>query len=202
MDSGIWDTALVTFHVLKSSLDLHPTIPVHPHTRTILLETTCQHPIDQQNQTNRSTHQQSYNTVSSLALFQYWKLVVIQHFLPHPQYCSVKYVLYGLDPDLLPKVQVDRGAIRFVMKGSNIMCPGLTSPGAKLDVEIAKSTPCVCGACELVFWDWQCELCHLFPHSHLTGYYCYSVSLCHFVSQLFVFFANFRSVLISDFFMI
>ncbi|GIX91317.1 malignant T-cell-amplified sequence 1 [Caerostris extrusa] len=28
--------------------------------------------------------------------------------------------------------QVDRGAIRFVLSGANIMCPGLTSPGAKM----------------------------------------------------------------------
>lgn len=36
-------------------------------------------------------------------------------------------------PDLLPKLQVDRGAIRFVLSGANIMCPGLTSPGAKME---------------------------------------------------------------------
>lgn len=28
--------------------------------------------------------------------------------------------------------QVDRGAIRFVLSGANIMCPGLTSPGASM----------------------------------------------------------------------
>ncbi|XP_028351156.1 malignant T-cell-amplified sequence 1-like isoform X3 [Physeter macrocephalus] len=27
---------------------------------------------------------------------------------------------------------VDKGAIKFVLSGANIMCPGLTSPGAKL----------------------------------------------------------------------
>lgn len=27
---------------------------------------------------------------------------------------------------------MDRGAIKHVLNGSNIMCPGLTSPGAKL----------------------------------------------------------------------
>ena len=36
------------------------------------------------------------------------------------------------DPFLLPQLQVDRGAIKHVLNGSNIMCPGLTSPGAKL----------------------------------------------------------------------
>ena len=32
-------------------------------------------------------------------------------------------------PDILPKYQVDRGAIRFVLSGANIMAPGLTSAG-------------------------------------------------------------------------
>jgi len=35
-------------------------------------------------------------------------------------------------PDILPKVQVDRGAIPHVLKGANIMCPGCTSPGGRL----------------------------------------------------------------------
>lgn len=35
-------------------------------------------------------------------------------------------------PEAFPTVQVDRGAIRFVLSGANIMCPGLTSAGAKL----------------------------------------------------------------------
>ena len=37
-----------------------------------------------------------------------------------------------LDPFMLPKMQVDKGAIRFILSGANIMCPGLTSPGAKM----------------------------------------------------------------------
>ncbi|XP_031571611.1 malignant T-cell-amplified sequence 1-like [Actinia tenebrosa] len=35
-------------------------------------------------------------------------------------------------PCMLPHEQVDRGAIRFILSGANIMCPGLTSPGAKM----------------------------------------------------------------------
>ncbi|AMD20751.1 HDR008Cp [Eremothecium sinecaudum] len=35
-------------------------------------------------------------------------------------------------PEAFPTVQVDRGAIKFVLSGANIMCPGLTSAGAKL----------------------------------------------------------------------
>ncbi|EIE80762.1 hypothetical protein RO3G_05467 [Rhizopus delemar RA 99-880] len=36
-------------------------------------------------------------------------------------------------PNILPKLQVDRGAIKFVLSGANIMCPGLTSKGARMD---------------------------------------------------------------------
>uniref|UniRef100_A0A8B9XAT7 Pre-PUA domain-containing protein n=1 Tax=Bos mutus grunniens TaxID=30521 RepID=A0A8B9XAT7_BOSMU len=32
-------------------------------------------------------------------------------------------------PFILPRQQVDKGAIKFVLSGANIMCPGLTSPG-------------------------------------------------------------------------
>ncbi|OLL25881.1 Translation machinery-associated protein 20 [Neolecta irregularis DAH-3] len=39
-------------------------------------------------------------------------------------------------PDVFPKVQVDRGAIKFVLSGANIMCPGLTSKGAQLNEAI------------------------------------------------------------------
>merc|ERR1712013_153956 len=35
-------------------------------------------------------------------------------------------------PFMLTHQQVDKGAIRFVLSGANIMCPGLTSPGAKM----------------------------------------------------------------------
>ncbi|XP_063902446.1 malignant T-cell-amplified sequence 1 homolog [Zophobas morio] len=35
-------------------------------------------------------------------------------------------------PNLLKRQQVDRGAIRFILSGANIMCPGLTSSGACL----------------------------------------------------------------------
>ena len=29
----------------------------------------------------------------------------------------------------MPIMQVDKGAIKFVLSGANIMCPGFTSPG-------------------------------------------------------------------------
>ena len=42
-------------------------------------------------------------------------------------------VLFSLsDPFMLPHMQVDKGAIKFVLSGANIMCPGLTSPGARM----------------------------------------------------------------------
>lgn len=40
--------------------------------------------------------------------------------------------LFHKYPVFLPKEQVDKGAIRFVLSGANIMCPGLTSPGARM----------------------------------------------------------------------
>jgi len=35
-------------------------------------------------------------------------------------------------PFLLPWMRVDKGAIRFILSGANIMCPGLTSKMAKM----------------------------------------------------------------------
>ncbi|KAJ4756520.1 Malignant T-cell-amplified sequence 1 [Rhynchospora pubera] len=44
-------------------------------------------------------------------------------------------------PNVMKKFQVDRGAIKFVLSGANIMCPGLTSPGGVLDEEVLEDTP-------------------------------------------------------------
>lgn len=41
--------------------------------------------------------------------------------------------IYHKFPVFLPMLQVDKGAIRFVLSGANIMCPGLTSPGAYMN---------------------------------------------------------------------
>lgn len=38
---------------------------------------------------------------------------------------------------------MDRGAIRFVLGGAHIMCPGLTSPGGKMEEELPADTPVV-----------------------------------------------------------
>jgi PUA domain protein len=39
-------------------------------------------------------------------------------------------------PFMLPQMQVDKGAIAFVLAGANIMCPGLTSKGARLQPKV------------------------------------------------------------------
>ncbi|GAB2211606.1 hypothetical protein Droror1_Dr00024930 [Drosera rotundifolia] len=44
-------------------------------------------------------------------------------------------------PNIMRKLQVDRGAIKFVFSGANIMCPGLTSPGGSLDDEVEVERP-------------------------------------------------------------
>ena len=39
-------------------------------------------------------------------------------------------------PNMMPRFQVDRGAIKHILSGANCMCPGLTSPGGSMvDVE-------------------------------------------------------------------
>ena len=39
-------------------------------------------------------------------------------------------------------MQVDKGAIKFVLSGAHIMCPGLTSPGAALpDISLDADKP-------------------------------------------------------------
>ncbi|VDN53722.1 unnamed protein product [Dracunculus medinensis] len=43
-------------------------------------------------------------------------------------------------PFMMPHQQVDKGAIKFVLNGSQIMCPGLTSPGAKMNEDIPKDS--------------------------------------------------------------
>lgn len=43
-------------------------------------------------------------------------------------------------PLILPKLQMDKGAIKFVLSGANIMCPGLTSRGAKMEESVPEGT--------------------------------------------------------------
>jgi PUA domain protein len=39
-------------------------------------------------------------------------------------------------PGMMPRLRADRGAIKFVLSGANIMAPGLTSAGATLHDEV------------------------------------------------------------------
>lgn len=61
-----------------------------------------------------------------------WRLTSFFFFF----FYLLRFRLNLLDPNMLPRLQVDRGAIKFVMAGANIMCPGLTSKGAKMDVSV------------------------------------------------------------------
>lgn len=63
------------------------------------------------------------------------KTLVSEYDLYHP--------IWFADPNIMKKLQVDRGAIKFVLAGANIMCPGLTSPGGALDDEVEAETPVV-----------------------------------------------------------
>ena len=44
-------------------------------------------------------------------------------------------------PQIMPRMQVDKGAIPFVLGGSNIMCPGFTSKGGALPTPIEAEQP-------------------------------------------------------------
>ena len=43
-------------------------------------------------------------------------------------------------PFLLPKIQCDAGACKFVISGANVMCPGITSKGGKIFEDLAEGT--------------------------------------------------------------
>ena len=42
-------------------------------------------------------------------------------------------------PLMMVRLRVDTGAIKFVLSGANVMCPGLTSPGATIHTEVTAS---------------------------------------------------------------
>lgn len=44
-------------------------------------------------------------------------------------------------PEMMLRLRTDQGAIKFVLSGANIMCPGLTSPGAIIHDEVDADTP-------------------------------------------------------------
>lgn len=53
------------------------------------------------------------------------------------------FVTSLLAPDMMKSVQVDKGAIKFVLGGANIMCRGITSPGGRLPDDLEKGEPVV-----------------------------------------------------------
>merc|ERR1712194_824624 len=43
-------------------------------------------------------------------------------------------------PSMMAIIRVDKGAIKFVLRGASIMCPGITSPGGRME-EVEKDQP-------------------------------------------------------------
>ncbi len=44
-------------------------------------------------------------------------------------------------PHIMPRLRIDRGAIKYVLSGAQIMCPGLNSPAAVLHDELEEGEP-------------------------------------------------------------
>eukprot|EP01038_Epipyxis_sp_PR26KG_P004751 gene4751-6663_t len=44
-------------------------------------------------------------------------------------------------PSMMERMQVDKGAIRFILGGANIMCPGFTSPGGSIPKSLGVDQP-------------------------------------------------------------
>jgi len=42
---------------------------------------------------------------------------------------------------MMPRVTVDKGAVKFVLKGADVMCPGLTSRGADCSADLPAFAP-------------------------------------------------------------
>lgn len=42
---------------------------------------------------------------------------------------------------MMQRIQVDAGAIKFVLGGANVMCRGITSPGGAIPVELPEGAP-------------------------------------------------------------
>ncbi len=42
-------------------------------------------------------------------------------------------------PEMMKRLRADKGAIKFVLSGANIMCPGLTHPDATIHDEVGTS---------------------------------------------------------------
>lgn len=51
---------------------------------------------------------------------------------------------------MLPWLRTDDGATKFILGGANIMCPGLTSPGATIHEEVDAETVVVSLSCGII----------------------------------------------------
>jgi predicted ribosome-associated RNA-binding protein Tma20 len=54
-------------------------------------------------------------------------------------WCPVLRVVHQY-PEIMKKLRVDSGAIKFVLAGANVMCPGLTSECATIHDEVSTTT--------------------------------------------------------------
>ena len=79
----------------------------------------------------RDAHKTSFVTVDGVPVFF--------RFRDGPFFPTLR--LLHRYPRMMPAVRVDRGAIKFVLKGADIMCPGLTSAGADVSVELGEGAP-------------------------------------------------------------
>lgn len=70
---------------------------------------------------------QFYPTLRILHKCESMDLVILER-----SFLTSFFLSFTADPYILPKVQVDRGAIRFLLAGAHMMCPGLTSAGGYL----------------------------------------------------------------------
>ena len=65
--------------------------------------------------------------------------VVFYNQMNGPFYPTLK--LLHKYPTMMPKMQCDKGAIRYVLGGANLMCPGFTSKGGFVADSIEGETP-------------------------------------------------------------
>lgn len=41
----------------------------------------------------------------------------------------------------MPRVRCDKGAVKFLLKGADVMCPGLTSAGGDMSTPLSEGAP-------------------------------------------------------------
>lgn len=70
-----------------------------------------------------------YSLDGNVLFFQHFDDALMPHLKLVHQY-----------PDCFPVLQTDRGATRFMLQGAQLMCPGLTSAGAKMVDGLDKGT--------------------------------------------------------------